>query len=235
MPSLPSFSPPHPALWRGNQFLQSPGRCVDTGYPTLSPHLPGGGWPLGSLIDLLPARAGIGELQLLRPALLAQSTRPIALIGPAHVPQVAAWSAWGGHPSSLLWLQPRCHADALWAAEQILRSGTFGAVLLWQNAVRAPLLRRLHLSAQCGDTLFVVFRPISAAVQACPAPLRVCLHPAPRGLDVVILKRRGHPANDPIFLPIYSDTRFPEPHHVPVVRHPSHTAQPGRPVSGLAN
>ncbi|MFA5490122.1 MAG: cell division protein, partial [Candidimonas sp.] len=144
--------------------------------------------------------------------------------------------AWEGAPSSLLWLRPRCHADALWAAEQILRSGTFGAVLLWQDAVRVPLLRRLHLSAQCGDTLFAVFRPISAAAQPCPAPLRLCLHPAPRGLKAVILKRRGSPINDPIFLPLHSDTRLPDsPHHVPVARHSSLAYQPGPAVSRLAN
>ncbi|MFA5488038.1 MAG: recombinase RecA, partial [Candidimonas sp.] len=85
MSSPSAFSPPHPAVWRGNQLMTPPDRCVDTGHPALTPHLPGGGWPLGSLIDLLPARAGIGELQLLRPALLAQGARPIAMIAPPHV------------------------------------------------------------------------------------------------------------------------------------------------------
>jgi protein ImuA len=42
---------------------------VDTGYASLSAELPSGGWPLGALIELLPAHSGIGELRLLQPAL----------------------------------------------------------------------------------------------------------------------------------------------------------------------
>ncbi len=240
-----SLSNLHPALWRGNQMLQSPDRCIDTGYPALSAHLPGGGWPLGCLIDLLTARAGIGELQLLRPALLAQSTRPIVIIRPPYNPQFAAWQAWADHSSaihpstgnlsSLIWLRPSCDADALWASEQILRSGAFGAVLLWQDAIRTPLLRRLHLAAQSGDTLFALFRPRAAAAQSCPAPLRLSLQPARRGLQAAIIKRRGSPMNTPIFLPLYSDTRFSEPKHATVDSRPSRAPQSGHIMSRLAH
>jgi protein ImuA len=256
-----SLSNLHPALWRGNQMLQSPDRCIDTGYPQLSAHLPGRGWPLGCLIDLLTTRAGIGELQLLRPALLAQSARPIVIIRPPYIPQFAAWQAWTdrsfkqepttgrpftgrpstgrspntGNLSSLIWLRPSCDADALWASEQVLRSGAFGAVLLWQDSIRTPLLRRLHLAAQSGDTLFALFRSIAAADQACPAPLRLSLQPARRGLQAVIIKRRGSPMPTPISLPLYADTRFPESNHAIVDSRSSLAPKPGHTVPGLAH
>ena len=54
--------------------------------------------------------------------------------------------------------------DALWAAEQILRSGCCGALLLWQQHVRSEALRRLHLAAQSGETLFCLMRPLAAAL-----------------------------------------------------------------------
>src|SRR3546814_13269354 len=59
----------HPALWRASQLARMPGRCVDTGFPALSAQLPGGGWPLGDLIELLIQQPGIGEMQLLSHAL----------------------------------------------------------------------------------------------------------------------------------------------------------------------
>jgi len=43
----------HPSLWRASQLARGRGRTVDTGYAVLSAELPGGGWPIGVLIDLL--------------------------------------------------------------------------------------------------------------------------------------------------------------------------------------
>jgi len=50
----------HPALWRGSQLARSQGQTVDTGYAVLSAELPGGGWPLGTLIELLVQQPGYG-------------------------------------------------------------------------------------------------------------------------------------------------------------------------------
>jgi len=52
-------------------------------------------------------------------------------------------------------------------------------------------LRRLHLAAQHGDTLFFLFRPLAAAQDASPAPLRLSLRPAAGGIEVGFVKRRG--------------------------------------------
>jgi protein ImuA len=43
----------HPSLWLASQLAHSSSKCVDTGYPALSGQLPGGGWPTGTLVDLL--------------------------------------------------------------------------------------------------------------------------------------------------------------------------------------
>ena len=79
----------HPSLWRASQLAHSNARCVDTGHPTLSSQLPGGGWPTGTLIDLMPQQCGIGELRLLRPALLKVARRRIVLLQPPHAPQAS--------------------------------------------------------------------------------------------------------------------------------------------------
>ena len=215
----------HPALWRASQIARSPGLYANTGYPEISAQLPGGGWPLGNLIEVMTPRAGIGEIQLFRPvfsgnrqsqlphAATASSPdnasaeqRPIVLIQPPYVPQVCAWAHWGVAPSRLLWLSPQNTTDALWAAEHILNSGAFAALVLWQHALRDGALRRLQLSAQKGDTLFVLVRSLSAASQSSPAPLRLALHPVPRGLHVHIVKRRGSVSEHPVHISLYPDT-----------------------------
>ena len=106
----------HPSLWRASQLAHSNTRCVDTGHPTLSSQLPGGGRPTGTLIDLMPQQCGIGELRLLRPALLKVAKRRIVLLQPPHAPQALALAAMGLAPSELIWIRTSRSTDALWAA-----------------------------------------------------------------------------------------------------------------------
>jgi len=194
----------HPSLWLASQLAHASTRCVDTGHPTLSSQLPGGGWPTGTLIDLMLQQSGIGELRLLRPA-LAAGRRRIVLLQPPHPPQALALAALGLAPSQLIWIRTSGtsgSSDALWAAEQVLRSGSCGAVLFWQNHARGETLRRLHLAAHSGETLFFMLRPLAAAQDSSPAPLRLSLRPAPGGLDIEFVKRRGPQRDTPLFLPL---------------------------------
>lgn len=205
MPSSPNLAEPeelHPSLWRASQLAHANTRCVDTGHPALSKQLPGGGWPTGTLIDLLLQQPGIGEMRLLRPALAAAASRRIVLLQPPHPPQALALAALGVPPSQLIWLRSSRGADALWAAEQVLRSGSCGALLFWTNHARGESLRRLHLAAQCGETLFFMMRPLASAQDSSPAPLRLALRPAAGGLDIDFIKRRGPQRDAPLFLPL---------------------------------
>jgi protein ImuA len=98
----------------------------------------------------------------------------------------------------------------LWAAEQVLRSGSIGALLFWPGSerhshLRGEALRRLHLAAQAGETLFFLLRPLAAAREASPAPLRLLLKPAAGGLEIGFLKRRGPQRDAPLFLPLTPD------------------------------
>jgi protein ImuA len=193
----------HPSLWRASQLAHSATRCVDTGFAALSAQLPGGGWPLGTLVELLLQQHGIGELRLLRPALAGLGKRPIVLAQPPHAPQALALAALGLEPSQLIWIRGGAKSgDALWAAEQVLRSGCCGALLLWQQHARGETLRRLHLAAQSADTLFCLLRPLAAAREASPAPLRLSLTAAAGGVDIGFVKRRGPQRDTPLFLPL---------------------------------
>ncbi|VWD31033.1 cell division protein [Burkholderia contaminans] len=190
----------HPSLWRGSQLARSSVRGVDTGHPELTDELPGGGWPAAALVELLAQQPGIGELRLLAPVLARATGKPVVLIQPPHALQPLALAYWGIDPASFVTLPAPRTADALWAAEQVLRAGTCAAVLLWQSHVRADALRRLNLAAQSGSALFFLFRPAAAARDASPAPLRLALAPKHDGVDVTFVKRRGPARDTPLFV-----------------------------------
>lgn len=174
-----------------------------TGYPCLDAELPGRGWPRSAMVELLLQKAGIGELQLLKPMLsrLSRDQR-IALIQPPHVPCEMALRTWGVDTDRLYWIRPKSSGDALWTAEQILKNGSFGGVLLWQKEIRTESLRRLNLAAQAMDTWFWLMRPMASAAEASPAPLRLALRPAHAGISLDIIKRRGPSADNPLFVPL---------------------------------
>ncbi|SUV68708.1 Uncharacterized conserved protein [Bordetella avium] len=201
IPAMPAPEHIHPALWRATQLARASARVVPTGYADLSAQLPEGGWPVGSLTELLLPHPGSGELRLLSTALRGQQdSRPVALVQPPFTPHIAAWRQWRIAPERLLWIAPAKLADTLWATEQVLKHASCTALLCWLPQVRPESLRRLHLAAQASDTLFFVLRPAQAAHGASPAPLRLALAPAQDGLSVQILKRRGPVCENPVFL-----------------------------------
>jgi protein ImuA len=192
----------HPSLWRASQLARGRGRVVDTGYPALSAELPGGGWPVGALVDLLVQQAGVGELRLLRPALSDAGNRPVAFVQPPHTPHGLGLSYIGLSIERVLRVQAAKTADALWSVEQILRAGSCSALIFWTQYAKASSLRRLHLAAQSSETLFVMVRPLAAAQDSSPALLRLALRPSADGLTVDIVKRRGPARAEPLSIPL---------------------------------
>lgn len=204
MKSSPAASPEaiHPSLWRASQLARGVGATVASGYPALSAQLPGGGWPAGALTELLIQQHGTAELRLLQPALASLKQARIVLLQTPYQPQALALSELGLNLAQLLWIRCAKHVDALWAAEQILRSGSCGALLFWQGQVRSEALRRLHLAAQGGATLFYLIRNLEYAHCPSPAPLRVAIKTLTHGLEIDLIKRRGMPSDAALFLPM---------------------------------
>ncbi len=206
--AVPAASPSPPIslndlnglVWRAAGFGVTRSVVTPTGYSPLDRELPNRGWPHGGLIELLLQQAGIGEMQLLQPALQRLGRRRIALLQPPHLPQIAAWRDWGLPPERLLWVRAPRQADALWSAEQILRNGSCGALLFWPGTLRHESLRRLQLAAQASDLLCWLLRPLAEAAAPSPAPLRIALRPLATGVQLEILKRRGPHCAAPIAL-----------------------------------
>jgi protein ImuA len=188
----------HPSLWRASQLARGGRRTLDTGYPALSTELPGSGWPIGGLVDLLVQVPGVGELRLLRPALSSLGERPVAFVQPPHIPDGLGLDYIGLSLDQLLQINTPNSADAFWSAEQILRAGSCGALILWAQHAKASSLRRLHLAAQSSETLFIMVRPLTSAQDSSPALLRLALRPSAEGLMVDIVKRRGPMRAEPL-------------------------------------
>jgi cell division inhibitor SulA len=182
----------NPLLWRGDQLARSE-QTVPSGFVELDGALPGGGWPQDSLTELLLEEEGIGELRLLLPALahLAQGGASIVLIAPPHLPHAPAFAAAGIDPGRMIVVDAAEDKHRWWAAEQVLRADSAGALLFWPGSLAEQRLRRLQVAAQEGETLAFVFASTARAAQPSPAPLRIRLSPAGAHLRVDVFKRRG--------------------------------------------
>lgn len=199
--AVPDLALP-PQVWRGCELAQAQERTLCTGHAALDAQLPGGGWPLGNLVEILQKQAQQHVWQLAGPG-LAQAMRergdPAVLVHPPYQPHGPALREQGLVPEHLLCVQAEKVSARLWATEQALRCADVCAVLAWLPQARAEDLRRLHLCAQAGEKLLFVFRPLAVREQSSPARLRLAVQDG-EALAVQILKRRGPPLLQPLAL-----------------------------------
>jgi hypothetical protein len=188
-------------IWRGN-VATAARAVIPTGFPELDRALPGGGWPLGAITELFVDGYGIGELELLMPALAALTkedpAKPkkwVAWIAPPFVPYAPALQQHGVNIDRLLMIHPTSGGKSrLWAIEQTVRSGSSVGVLAWVTAVADVILRRLQLAAEDQGCWLLLFRPANARLERSPAALRIHLSQASsqaHATRVNILKCRG--------------------------------------------
>ncbi|MET0291889.1 MAG: translesion DNA synthesis-associated protein ImuA [Steroidobacteraceae bacterium] len=180
----------HPSLWRGRSLART--ATFPSGFPALDAALPGGGWPLSGLIEVLIPQHGIGELSLWLPLIAERSARPegrwCAFISPPHALFAPAFAAAGIDLSRLLIVHER---PGLWSLEQALRSAACDLAFCWIERVAPRDLRRLALATEQGATPAVLFRPASRQHESSPACLRLLLTPFAQGLTVQLIKSRG--------------------------------------------
>lgn len=194
-------------LWRGDALGCAEQAGFASGFANLDALLPGGGWPRGTLTELLLPQAGLGgglgELSLLRPALrvLDADAGWVLLVSPPWLPHAPAWQGLGPGLSRLIVVEA-ARDDAAWACEQLLASGAVAALLAWLPDSDARALRRLQLAMAGQQALAFVFRPDRFVDSASPAPLRISLAAEATGLALHIVKRRGPPLAAPLILPV---------------------------------
>jgi protein ImuA len=190
-------------VWRADALAAPRAQTLSSGDAALDAQLPGGGWPVGALTEVLQASGVHNEWRLLLPALARCGSGPVVLVAPPHLPFAPALQAQGLQAQRLLWLGAPDGQDtpALWLSEQALRCAAVDAVLAWLPQVRPEQLRRLQWAAAEHHKLLFVLRPSAAQAQASPAVLRLLLDlEEGAALAVHILKRRGPPLDGPLHL-----------------------------------
>jgi len=190
-----------PQLWRGREPNRSQ-RTLATGHRLLDARLPGGGWPVGAVTELITRQPGLGEFSLLFPALsqLSGAGHWLILIDPPWIPYPAALHGHGLALERLLLIRTGNRRESLWACEQALHGSQGGAVLAWPEQAGFARLRRLQLAAEAGAKLAFLFHPQQALASASPAALRLHLQSDERGLRIDVLKCRGNRPGEPVRL-----------------------------------
>ena len=182
----------HPGVWRRRSPIAARIDAQPTGHSGLDALLPGGGWPCGTLCELLVEHDGIGECTLVLPALaaLTQARRRVAFVAPPYLPYAPALATAGVDLQQVVQIDADT-TDTHWSIEQCLRSGCCGAVLGWLPRVDYRELRRLQLAAESGGTIGFMFRPLAAANEASPSALRLRITAVQGQPQIEVLKCRG--------------------------------------------
>lgn len=148
-----------------------------------------GGFPEHGVVDIA-SPAGIGELRLLLPFLQRQK-RLLVYINPPGQICAEQLHHYGVDISQVLVIYPEKKNDALWAAEQCMKSGACAAVLLWQNALEVHHVKRLQVAGETGQSLIFLHRTTDKSAISLPVTLGLTLLANDYGLDIHIRKRKG--------------------------------------------
>ena len=179
-------------LWQAKQQSADNLPLESTGYPELDQALQGG-FPQTGVVDL-HSPVGIGELRLLLPALSARHQREhrmLVFIAPLMQLNGEMLAHYGFDLNQVLILKPNSPSEALWSAEQCLKSGICHSVLLWHNDLDVAQVKRLQLAAEKGDAVQFMFRSHPRMQIPLPVTLAMRLSAQKQGLAVQITKRKG--------------------------------------------
>lgn len=225
----------HPLLWRGKQVSHRI-HTLGTGHKALDEALPGNGWPMGAVTELVHDTAGCGELSLLLPALarLGRKNDWVTMVDPPWIPCPSALHGRGLALEKLLLINTQSRNESLWACEQVVRGMSGGAMLAWPDAPSFGEIRRLQLSARSTRKTVFLFRDRKAANTASPATLRLQLTADDGDLRVKVLKCRGQRPVSSIRIRRSQLFQYPLP-ALPGTRNPDQQPDPvaGRSVVSL--
>ncbi|WP_428242455.1 translesion DNA synthesis-associated protein ImuA [Gynuella sp.] len=193
-------------IWSGNNWLRHSTRACSTGYSALDAELPGGGWPLGAVTEILCSHPGQGELRLILPCLAKlgqQDDRWQFWLNPPYQPHGLGLLHWGLQPERQLIVRCERSDDLLWSIEQALLSGGSNAVIAWADALNKAQLRRIQLAAEKNLLPVFLLRPLRYQDAPSTAALRLSLYNQGRNqLCLHILKSRGAWAREQQILPV---------------------------------
>jgi hypothetical protein len=193
------------AVWRGAapSASLSEAPAIPTGFPALDRELPGGGWPAGGLTELLGERDGIGELQLVLPALAALTRQGKRVQARAAPPAVCTRTCRpGDRPDALVVVRAPGGVSALWAAGQVLRAGSCHALLARAATPAIPSCGALAVCWGPALPCALLFRPLAARHRPRPATCASRWSRGPAGGPRAHPQAPGRPDGNPVPVPV---------------------------------
>lgn len=182
----------NPLLWRGGEISRAKIEGISTGYENLDDILPARGWPVNSLVEVICSRWGMGELQLLLPALmsLSRQSRRLVWIAPPFVPYAPGLLSQGLAIEQVVVIPvDKVATSTAWTMEKILKTQSCGVAMSWPKRIQDKTIRRLQLAAETGNSLGFLFRTVETKSSA--AAMRIRINSIPQGLQIEVLKARG--------------------------------------------
>jgi len=152
---------------------------IRTGWPTLDEILPSGGLRRGSLVELLDLRSGCGAETVAAGLTQAACRFPgvVVIVDRDGQFYPSALAAWDIPVERMVVVRAESDADAVWAADQALRSRAAVVVWLRLDRLRPHDFRRLQLSAEEGGAVGVLFSPARARGQPTWADVQLAIEP----------------------------------------------------------
>lgn len=173
----------HERQWQRYGIRRASGQAalpaMSSGWSALDRLLPGGGYPIGAVTELLVAANGIGETSLLLHGLAAQMVQHpqqrLALIAPPDALNAPALLQAGIDCARAPIVHCRDNSERIWCVEQMAARGVFAAFIVWGDTLDGTALRRLQLAAEKSACPIFVYRDIRRASERSPAALRLAV------------------------------------------------------------
>lgn len=178
-------------IWQG-KAINEPDSGSLSGYPELDAGLEGG-LPTQGVIDI-HSDIGIGELRLFLPYILQRQARQqhlLVIIAPPLQINGEMLAELGIDLNQVLVIRPGDQQQALWAAEQCLKSDCCHTVLSWLQNLEIHQVKRLQLAAKQSHAVQVIFRQQQTQGLSLPVTLSMSLQPQAQGLRIKVNKRIG--------------------------------------------
>lgn len=184
-------------IWTARHWQQTVIPAISSQYAALDEYLPGNGWPIGAITEILYHSTGQGELRLLLPALAQlsqQDDRWQLWLNPPLMPCSPSLTNWGFNTQKVILAQSHNANDSCHCLEKSLQTNGCQAVVAWLGKFDKALMRRLQLAAESARVPVFLLRSNKFENQPSVAALRLRMDEKSR---ISILKRRaGWPVED---------------------------------------
>lgn len=175
-------------IWHGNETVLERS-FVPSGFEKFDAMLQGGLPKVGVVEINTPS--GVGELRFLTPYLQQKSDGLTVFINPPGIVNAETIYTEQIALNQVIVIYTNTEVDALWAAEQCLKSSACRNVLHWYQTIEVRHIKRLQVAAEIGDCVHILLRPPQKSALSLPVSLSMNFASWESGIEITVAKRKG--------------------------------------------